>query len=98
MEREKGALLENGFTSIKTHEQKLTCPPSHPSFTNAGAEFDKLVDKEGVEEMAAFADAGAPVFLPLAHDVMLGPDWPIAAEALLEWVEGLENRKKVSRK
>jgi len=48
--------------------------------------------------MAAFADAGAPVFLPLAHDLMLGPDWPIAAEALLEWVEGLGNSKKVSRR
>jgi hypothetical protein len=56
------------------------------------------VDKEGVDEMAAFADAGAPVFLPLAHDLMLGPDWPIAAEALLEWVEGLGNSKKVSRR
>jgi len=43
-----------------------------------------------VEEMAAFADAGAPVFLPLAHDVMLGPDWPTAAEALLAWIEGFD--------
>ncbi len=50
--------------------------------------------------MAAFADAGTPVLLPLAHDVMLGPDWPIAAEALAEWVEGLDSSsaKKASRK
>jgi len=73
-------------------------PPSYFSFPKSGAEFDKLVDSEGVEEMAAFADAGAPVFLPLAHDVMLGPDWPIAAEALLEWVEGVGSSQKVWRR
>jgi hypothetical protein len=36
--------------------------------------------------MADFADAGAPVFLPLPHDVMLALEWRQAAQALLDWL------------
>jgi len=47
------------------------------------------VDREGVEEMAAFADAGQAAFLPLPHDVMLATEWRTAAQALLDWVGGI---------
>ncbi len=43
--------------------------------------------------MAAFANSGAPVFLPLPHDVMLGSGWPQAAQALLAWLEDVEKKK-----
>lgn len=62
----------------QTHKLK---PKSKP-----GAEFDKLVDTEGVEEMAEFADAGPALFLPLPHDVMLALEWRRAAHALLDWL------------
>lgn len=66
---------------------KLLCSISYFLFPHeTGAEQDKLVDREGVEEMAAFAEAGPPLFLPLAHDVMLVTEWRTAAEALLDWL------------
>ena len=44
------------------------------------------MDREGVEETAEFTEAGAPLFLPLAHDVMLVTEWRTAAQALLDWL------------
>lgn len=40
---------------------------------------------QGVEELAAFAQAPA-VFVDTAHDVMVGPKWRIAAEKVHEWL------------
>lgn len=48
------------------------------------------MDAEGVTEMANFADAGVPLFLPLAHDVMLVTGWRTAAEAVLDWLGRVE--------
>ena len=73
------------FLSLsRAHAQTNT--HTHARAYKPGAEQDKLVDREGVEEMAEFADAGAPVFLPLAHDVMLVSEWRTAAQALLDWL------------
>lgn len=61
---------------------------------DAGAERDKLVDKEGVEETARFVDAEPPVFLPTAHDAMLDPEWRLAANALLQWLNAMDQAVK----
>ena len=49
-----------------------------------GAEFDAVVDAEGIDEAAAFLGA-----LPgMPHDVMLNPGWEAAAEPLVGWYRG----------
>ncbi|TFJ87564.1 hypothetical protein NSK_000915 [Nannochloropsis salina CCMP1776] len=65
-----------------------------PSRLVIGAERDKLVDKEGVEETARFVDAEPPVFLPTAHDAMLDPEWRLAANALLQWLNAMDQAVK----
>ena len=47
------------------------------------------MDREGVEEMAAFAGVQAR-FLPLPHDVMLDSKWQQTADIILQWLDGLE--------
>ncbi|CAM9337099.1 unnamed protein product [Chrysoparadoxa australica] len=54
-----------------------------------GAENDFIVDLEGVQETAAFLGE-KEIILPVSpHDVMLGPDWPLGAARLLNWLEAM---------
>lgn len=59
-----------------------------PDYLVIGAEKDFIVDIEGVEETARFLGLTSPLILPdLYHDVMLGPKWGTAAEAIAEWLQ-----------
>mmetsp|Transcript_24350 Transcript_24350/g.53172 ORF Transcript_24350/g.53172 Transcript_24350/m.53172 type:complete len:329 (-) Transcript_24350:239-1225(-) len=55
-----------------------------------GAEEDIVVDKEGVEEMAAFLGVKAIMIPRVPHDVMLCSEWKLAADALSDWVLSLD--------
>ena len=54
-----------------------------------GATDDKIVDREGVEEMADFFKTKAE-WVESPHDVMLGGRWENGAYCLLQWLENLE--------
>ena len=45
-----------------------------------GAEFDAVVDAEGIDEAAAFLGVPARTLPGMPHDVMLNPGWEAAAE------------------
>ena len=53
-----------------------------------GAEFDAVVDAEGVDEAAAFLGVPARTLPGMPHDVMLNPGWEAAAEPLVGWYRG----------
>ena len=53
-----------------------------------GAEFDAVVDAEGVDEAAAFLGVPARTLPGMPHDVMLNPGWEAAAEPLVRWYRG----------
>jgi len=53
-----------------------------------GADRDGVVDREGVEETAAFLGTCAR-FVDLPHDVMLCNGWEAPAEVVVEWVRGI---------
>lgn len=51
------------------------------------------MDAPAIAETARFCGVD-PIMLPgSAHDVMLGPDWPLGAARLLAFLEGLPRRK-----
>ena len=55
-----------------------------------GGDSDFVVDRQGLEETAAWYDseAGRPVVLPnAAHDVMLDTRWLVAAQTIEKWIE-----------
>ena len=53
-----------------------------------GAEFDAVVDAEGIDEAAAFLGVPARTLPGMPHDVMLNPGWEAAAEPLVGWYRG----------
>jgi hypothetical protein len=53
-----------------------------------GATRDYVVDREGVEESAAFLGVEAQ-YCELPHDVMLCEGWVEPAERVITWVRGL---------
>ena len=55
-----------------------------------GGDSDFVVDRQGLEETAAWYDseAGRPVVLPnTAHDVMLDTRWLVGAQTIEKWIE-----------
>ena len=52
-----------------------------------GAEQDRVVDPEGVEETAAFLGVAATVLDGMPHDVMLGEGWQRNADTVLAWLD-----------
>ena len=48
---------------------------------------DFVVDREGLEETAAWFDGELRVVDGLAHDVMLDAEWRVAADAIDDWLE-----------
>ena len=67
----------------------LVCPA--PDRGDPGAAFDKIVDRQGVEETADFMGCEAD-FVPLAHDLMVGPGWEMAADKLYAWLREIERK------
>jgi pimeloyl-ACP methyl ester carboxylesterase len=61
-----------------------TLPPSMV----LGATRDFVVDKEGVDETAAyFGLTGKATWVDSPHDIMLGSNWRNAADAVVAWLE-----------
>lgn len=52
-----------------------------------GGSRDFVVDREGLEETAAWFDGELRVVDGLAHDVMLDAEWRVAADAIDDWLE-----------
>jgi len=52
-----------------------------------GGSRDFVVDREGLEETAAWFDGELRVVDGLAHDVMLDAKWRVAADAIDDWLE-----------
>lgn len=65
---------------------------SAPPTLVLGAERDYVVDREGVEETAAFLGVEAE-FVPMVHDVMLVDGWEVPADRVIEWIRKLELEK-----
>ena len=59
-----------------------------------GAEFDAVVDADGVDEAAAFLGVPARTLPGMPHDVMLNPGWEAAAEPLVGWYRGESRRQR----
>lgn len=59
-----------------------------------GAERDFIVDREGVEETAAYFGITESTFVDSPHDVMLGRNWENAAKTIQDWVQGTLVNKK----
>eukprot|EP00899_Mesostigma_viride_P021652 jgi/Mesvir1/29489/Mv14030-RA.1 len=59
------------------------CPP----VLVLGAENDNLVDKEGVDELAAAYGVKPVIIAGMAHDVMLDTKWIMAADAIIKWLK-----------
>ncbi|CAM9310184.1 unnamed protein product [Scytosiphon promiscuus] len=55
-----------------------------------GAERDSIVDEAGVKETALFLDTEHIMLPTVPHEVMLGPDWPLGAARLLQWLEATD--------
>ncbi|CAM9287155.1 unnamed protein product, partial [Hapterophycus canaliculatus] len=55
-----------------------------------GAGRDSIVDEAGVKEMAIFLDTEHIMLPTVPHEVMLGPDWPLGAARLLQWLEATD--------
>eukprot|EP00980_Cylindrotheca_fusiformis_P011384 scaffold2638_cov114-Cylindrotheca_fusiformis.AAC.12 len=51
-----------------------------------GANRDYLVDREGVEETANYFGVDAQI-IDSPHDIMLGKNWKLGAEAIFHWLE-----------
>ena len=60
-----------------------------PAFV-LGATRDFIVDEEGNLETAMYFGLEEPVMVDSPHDVMLGSNWRNAADALADWLEGVE--------
>mmetsp|Transcript_8065 Transcript_8065/g.16202 ORF Transcript_8065/g.16202 Transcript_8065/m.16202 type:complete len:385 (-) Transcript_8065:213-1367(-) len=60
-----------------------------PAFV-LGATRDFIVDEEGNEETAIYFGLEEPIMVDSPHDVMLGSNWRNAADALANWLEGIE--------
>ncbi|CAM9129087.1 unnamed protein product [Discosporangium mesarthrocarpum] len=68
-------------------EGKAAWLPRAPPRLVMGGERDYIVDEKGVEEMATFLDTNYIMLPVVAHEVMLGPDWPIGISRLINWLE-----------
>jgi hypothetical protein len=51
-----------------------------------------------INQRLAQAFAGEFQTLPVAHDMMLGPQWRLAADRIIEWLKGLDTHRHVSRR
>jgi pimeloyl-ACP methyl ester carboxylesterase len=54
-----------------------------------GAEGDAIVPARWIERTARAYGADARVFLGMAHDLMLEPDWKLVAQHTLSWLQAL---------
>jgi pimeloyl-ACP methyl ester carboxylesterase len=52
-----------------------------------GAENDRIVSTADVRRTARAYGAGCRLLPRLGHDVMLDPEWPLAAGAIVSWLE-----------
>jgi len=55
-----------------------------------GATRDFIVDREGNQETSVYFGLKDPVMVDSPHDVMRGSNWRNAANALADWLEGIE--------
>jgi pimeloyl-ACP methyl ester carboxylesterase len=79
--------LAKKLPSLKTTEGKATFVGSLPPCLVLGAKDDFIVDREGVEETAAYFGLQEPLIVDSPHDVMLGRKWTNAANALDQWLK-----------
>lgn len=83
------SFLPSFRTSLQAREDgRARWLTSAPPALVVGAEQDRVVDQEGVEETAAFLGTSARMLPGLPHDCMLAAGWEGAADEIITWVSG----------